>query len=151
VYSFEARHINNYDNINPKWWITSAIRVLPYLNGIVQNMYWTALHCTGQLNWTGQLDWTGLIFTFSLFLTCTSAAMSGGMAQKNIFSQNRYIPCHVYFVILSMNIVWCVPGGDWLQVDQVYNVLHLNYFWFSEIEILYLPQWPHFITGVKSH
>ena len=51
---------------------------------------WTGLDSwTGQLDWTvgldswtGQDSWTGLIFTFSLFLPCTSA-MSGGMAQTS--------------------------------------------------------------------
>jgi hypothetical protein len=81
--------------------------------GIVQNMDWTGLD-----SWTGLDRWTGLIFTFSLFLTCTSPAISGGMAQKNIYHRID-IPCHVYFVILSMNIVWCVPGGAWLQVKNI--------------------------------
>jgi hypothetical protein len=70
--------------------------------------------------------------------------MSGGMAQKNILSQNRYTMSCLFCDF--MNIVWGVPGGDWLQVK---NITFCT-LWFSEIEILYVRRWLHFITGVES-
>jgi hypothetical protein len=81
-------------------------------------------------------------------LTCTSAAMSGGMAQKNILSQNRYTMSCLFCDFINEHCLVCTRRR--LVSSQEYNVLHLNYFWFSEIEIFYLPRWPHFITGVKS-
>ena len=92
------------------WFLSSMFNQVA--EGIVQNMDWTGLGSwtgldswtglnswtgldgtVGLDSWTGQDSWTGLIFTFSLFLTCTSA-MSGGMAQTS--SQSRVHKTHCF-------------------------------------------------------
>jgi hypothetical protein len=68
----------------------------------------------------GDKTWTGLIFTFSLFLM--SGAMSGGMAQKNSLSQNRYSMSGLFCDFINEHCLVCTRI---LVASQEYNVWHL--------------------------
>jgi hypothetical protein len=94
---------------------------------LLQRFYSLILHNPGvQIGIVENMDWTGLIFTFFLFLTCTSPAMSGGMAQKNILSQKKYTMSCLFCDFIDEHCLVCTRRR--LVASQEYNVLHLNYF-----------------------